>query len=1022
VSGLINTATLNVSGTANAFALGVGSLNVAGVANTASLGVSGLINTATLNVSGTANAFALGVGSLNVAGVANTASLGVSGLINTSTLNVSGTANAASLGVGTLNVAEAANTASLGVSGLVNTASLNVSGTANAASLGVGSLNVAGVSNAASLGVSGQINTASLNVSGTANAASLGVGSLNVAGVANAASLDVSGQINVATLNVSGTANAASLGVGSLNVAGAANAASLGVSGQINVATLNVSGTANAASLGVGTLNVAGAANAASLGVSGQINAVTINASGTANAASLGVGSLNVAGTANAASLGVSGQINAATLNISGTANAASLGVGSLNVEGTVNAASIGVSGQINVATLNVSGTANAASLGVSSNVIAADALRSKNVWADGLTSNSANTVVSSTINLTGGMLVSGAVAGAGQTLVTTGTGAGVQWGTLVSSQWTTGTNNIYYFSNVGIGTSAVSSNLYVVGNVFASNALQTKNVWADGLTSNSANTVVSSTINLTGGLLVSGAAAGAGQTLVTTGTGAGVQWGTLISSQWTTGTNNIYYFSNVGIGTSAVSANVTVSGNIYASNALSTTNIFTTNLTATGTISGAWTGVSQGTLLTLGSTLATTAFTSSSDAPTLQATHLNLSSFTPSGSSSSYTITAQGLIKFSAVGLYQVQMVLVADAPVRKLALGTNTSSAFLSSTSAYTYVIDVPVGQSSTVPLVIPINVTSTAPWYYIDMFTQTTVGTGSLYLTASSTVSGTKFGTWLQISPFGNYISSAVNAAAGLLMTTSGTTLSSPVNSNTYRLSMTSGAGWTTSGTSASMIVSTGGNLRFYQAGVYQVNLCLNPNLQPPVQFGIASSATDATTSSTQGPYLYSYAPTYTQDPSTTVTLPVNVTDVTKFYYIDVTFGGTTTTVSLLSTSTFVSVSPLSSYIPNPMATASVVVSSVATAQTVTPYTALSTDYYIGRGYGGTIIIPQGATLTPGKVYVIKDESGLAGTNAAYNITIQMSGADTIDGQTSASIQLAWTSVSLMWTGAANKWSFI
>ena len=792
-----------------------------------------------------------------------------------------------------------------------------------------------------------------------------------------------------------------------MNVAGVANAASLGVSGQINAATLNISGTANAASLGV----------------SGQINVATLNVSGTANAASLGVGSLNVAGVSNAASLGVSGQINVVTLNVSGTANAASLGVGSLNVAGTANAASIGVSGQINVATLNVSGTANASSLGVSSNVIAADALRSKNVWVDGLTSNSTNTSVNSTLNLTGGLLVSGAAAGAGQTLVTTGTGAGVQWGTLVSSQWTTGTNNIYYLANVGIGTSAVSSNLYVVGNVFASNALQTKNVWADGLTSNSANTVMSSTLNLTGGLIISGTSGTAGQTLVATGTGAGIQWGTGgAASQWTTGTNNIYYFSNVGIGTSAVSANVTVSGNIYASNALSTTNIFTTNLTATGTISGTWTGVNQGTLLTLGTTLSTTAFASSSDTPTLQAIHLNLNSFTPSGASSSYTITAEGLIKFSAVGLYKVQMVLVADAPVRKLALGTNTSSAFPSSTSAYTYVIDIPVGQSSSVPLVIPINVTSTASWYYIDIFTQSALTAGFLYLTASSSISGTKFGTWMQISPFGNYISSSINAAAGLLMTTSGTTLSSPVNSNTYRLSMTSGAGWTTSGTSASMIVSTGGNLRFYQAGVYQVNLCLNPNLQPPVQFGIASSATDATTSSTQGPYLYSYAPTYTQDPSTTVTLPVNVTDVTKFYYIDVTFGGTTTTVSLLSTSTFVSVSPLSSYIPNPMATASVVVSSVASAQTVTPYTALSTDYYIGRAFGGTIIIPQGATLTTGKVYVIKDESGLAGTNAAYNITIQMSGADTIDGQTSASIQLAWTSVSLMWTGAANKWSFI
>jgi hypothetical protein len=58
----------------------------------------------------------------------------------------------------------------------------------------------------------------------------------------------------------------------------------------------------------------------------------------------------------------------------------------------------------------------------------------------------------------------------------------------------------------------------------------------------------------------------------------------------------------------------------------------------------------------------------------------------------------------------------------------------------------------------------------------------------------------------------------------------------------------------------------------------------------------------------------------------------------------------------------------------------------------------------------------------MYTIKDESGKAGTNAAYNITVQMSGVDTIDGQTSVSIQLAYTSVNMMWTGASNRWVFI
>ena len=59
-----------------------------------------------------------------------------------------------------------------------------------------------------------------------------------------------------------------------------------------------------------------------------------------------------------------------------------------------------------------------------------------------------------------------------------------------VGSQWTTGTTNVYYFSNVGIGTSAVSANLTVTGNVYASNAIHTANIVAAGFTSNSTNTV----------------------------------------------------------------------------------------------------------------------------------------------------------------------------------------------------------------------------------------------------------------------------------------------------------------------------------------------------------------------------------------------------------------------------------------------------------------------------------------------------------------------------------------------------
>ena len=502
------------------------------------------------------------------------------------------------------------------------------------------------------------------------------------------------------------------------------------------------------------------------------------------------------------------------------------------------------------------------------------------------------------------------------------------------------------------------------------------------------------------------------------------------VGSQWsgTTGGPLSYASGNVAIGSSTnPGANLTVTGNLFVSNSITTANVI-----ASGTITGTWNGVSQGTLLTLATNTATgTAFATSSDAPTLQAYHVPLQSFTQNAiqAVSSYTITAQGLIKFSSTGLYQITTALVMDSPVVKVALGTNTSSAFLSSTSAYTYVYTISSAASPSDSITIPINVQDISKYYYLDVFCRSAVTSGTYYLTAGTTVTGSQNGTYIQIAPFGNYISSSVNAAAGILLTTTGSTLSSPLAaasplptpSNTYHVTMTSGAGWSQSGTSSIVTVSPNGNLQFYQAGVFNVTICLNSaSPRVPMQVGIGSSSSDSSLPTTIGSYVYSYAPMFTQDPTTTIMVPLNVTDITKYYYLDATFDPSTT-VTLVSTSTFVAVTPLSSYIPSPMATASVVVSQVVTARS-TSYTATSSDYYIGMSNGGTVTIPQGATLTRGKVYNIKDESGLAGTNTAYNIIIQMSGADKIDGQSNAYIQLGWTSVNLMWTGENNKWSFI
>src|SRR5438128_2357015 len=60
-------------------------------------------------------------------------------------------------------------------------------------------------------------------------------------------------------------------------------------------------------------------------------------------------------------------------------------------------------------------------------------------------------------------------------------------------------------------------------------------------------------------------------------------------------------------------------------------------------------------------------------------------------------------------------------------------------------------------------------------------------------------------------------------------------------------------------------------------------------------------------------------------------------------------------------------------------------VARTATATTYTALTTDVYIGvtsTASARTINLPAAATCGAGKTYIVKDESGAAGTN---NITI-------------------------------------
>ena len=382
--------------------------------------------------------------------------------------------------------------------------------------------------------------------------------------------------------------------------------------------------------------------------------------------------------------------------------------------------------------------------------------------------------------------------------------------------------------------------------------------------------------------------------------------------------------------------ANVTVRSNLYTSNIIMSSNLSTNtgygnvyltgNLVVQGNIFslggsvGSGSGTSQGILYSLATPYSLgSPFATGSAGPAIAGYHINLSPtyFNPEATQSVSAFSAgTGMLKFATGGLYQVTCVIVGDQPIVKLAFGKTSSSSFAalptSAISGYDYVYNFPVGSSPSTVITIPLTVQDTSQYYYLDVFFSTAAGTPStLYPTRSTTAAGSNYGTYVQVGPFGNYLTSATGVASGLLMNCYGTTtLSSPVTSNTFRLAMTSSNGWTVNGVSTVLTVTSGGNFQVSQVGIYEVSLCLNPSATP-MMFGVGSLATDGAPT-VQGPYLYQYAPMYTQDPTTVVSMPLNITDTSKYYYLDVIFPGTQSTVTLSNVSTFVSLKPVGSYV--------------------------------------------------------------------------------------------------------------
>jgi hypothetical protein len=321
------------------------------------------------------------------------------------------------------------------------------------------------------------------------------------------------------------------------------------------------------------------------------------------------------------------------------------------------------------------------------------------------------------------------------------------------------------------------------------------------------------------------------------------------------------------------------------------------------------------------------------------------------------------------------------------------------------------------------------------------------GNTYVTGNVVVTGNVYSAMGQLGVGGGvylYLTSSYTVPTGY---TGG------VYGAAYPLTIGSANGFSLSGSSTMIGRSTNGNFVFSAVGPYMIEMVLlgTDNIR-----GVALGSNVADVHGTDQNYLYRYTTLVTQNPTELIQIPVNVTDTSKYYYLDLFTdsagsllqtdsgsGGTYITVSPLVGTSATTVAPISVpssqwlsatngiYYPSNVAIGASNPSynldirgnsfsysfiSGVTLQS-SSYAATWQDTVVAMTAGGTVTLPLGSTLPTGKVYHIKKAFGTAGS-----VTIQMSGSDTLDGQTSSTITIGWTSVTVLWTGATNTWLII
>jgi hypothetical protein len=325
------------------------------------------------------------------------------------------------------------------------------------------------------------------------------------------------------------------------------------------------------------------------------------------------------------------------------------------------------------------------------------------------------------------------------------------------------------------------------------------------------------------------------------------------------------------------------------------------------------------------------------------------------------------------------------------------------------------------------------------------------GNTYVTGNLVISGNVFSSLgSPLGAGGGYYLSLPSLYAIPVPYTGG------VYGTTYPFTVGLSNGFSITGTSTVITVTPNGNFKFSQQGVYKLTAVLNgtDNIT-----GLALGSNVADVHGQDQNYLYRHVPFITQNPTELIEIPFNVTDETKYYYLDLfmvpgstpqlypssnTVGGTYLTITPLQGGGLASGGPggtpgtqwVSSgsniYYSNSVGIGAInpgynldisgnayaysFISNVITGRT-TSFTASVANHYIGLTNGRSVTLPAGSTCPVGKTLIIKDEASNASAN---NITLTTSGGDLIDGNSTVTLALDNISVTTLWTGT--RWSLI